>query len=106
MQKLTGWDVARKRVLHTFTCYAMRVMAMHRKTNITLKLAVDLLRSVKVAAAKRGTSINAFAAETLAAVVEHLESYEQSKKRALALMKENTAFGWRKPKSRDELHER
>jgi len=35
----------------------------------------------------------AFAAETLAAAVEHVESYEESRKRALALMKENTAFG-------------
>jgi hypothetical protein len=79
---------------------------MNRKANITLKLDVDLLRSVKTAAAKRGTSINAFAAETLAAAVNHVESYEESMKRALALMKENSAFGWRKPKSRDELHER
>lgn len=79
---------------------------MSRKANITLKLDVDLLRSVKVAAAKQGTSINAFAAETLAAAVKRVESYEESMKRALALMKENSAFGWRKPKSRDELHER
>jgi len=41
-----------------------------------------------------------------AAAVKHVESYEESMKRALALMKENSAFGWRKPKSRDELHER
>ena len=79
---------------------------MNCKSNITLTLDVDVLRSVKVAAAKRVTSINAFAAETLAAAVKHVESYEESMKRALALMKENSAFGWRKPKSRDELHER
>jgi hypothetical protein len=79
---------------------------MNRKANITLKLDVDLLRSVKVAAAKRGTSINAFAAETLAEAVKQVGSYEDSMKRALALMKQNSAFGWRKPKSRDELHER
>jgi plasmid stability protein len=79
---------------------------MSRKANITLKLDVDLLRSVKVAAAKRGTSINAFAAESLAAAVNHVEGYEESMKRALALMKKNSAFGWQKPKSRDELHER
>ena len=80
--------------------------SMNRKTNITLKLDVDLLRSVKVLAAKRGTSINAFAAETLAEAVKRADSYEESMKRALALMKENSAFGWQKPKSRDELHER
>jgi plasmid stability protein len=79
---------------------------MNRKTNITFKLDVELLRSVKIVAARRGTSINAFAAETLAAAVKHEESYEESMKRALALMKENSAFGWRKPKSRDELYER
>ena len=79
---------------------------MNRKTNITLKLDTELLRSVKVIAAKRGTSINAFAAETLAQAVKREDSYEQSRQRAIALMKEGWSLGWKKPKSRDELHER
>lgn len=79
---------------------------MNRKTNITLKLDAELLRSIKVLAAKRGTSISAFAAETLAEAVKRDDSYEQSRRRAIALMKEGWSLGWRKPRSRDELHER
>ena len=79
---------------------------MSRKANITLKLDVDLLRAVKVLAAKRGTSISAFAAETFAEAVKREDSYEDSRRRAIALMKEGWSLGWKKPKSRDELHER
>ena len=79
---------------------------MNRKTNITLKLDADLLRSVKVLAAKRGTSISAFAAETLAEAVKREDSHQQAMKRSIALMNEGWKLGWKKPKSRDELHER
>jgi hypothetical protein len=61
---------------------------------------------VKVLAAKRGTSISAFAAETLAEAVKREHSYEESRRRAIALMKEGWNLGWKKPKSRDDLHER
>lgn len=80
---------------------------MTKKTsNITLKLDTDLLRAVKIVAAKRGTSISAFAAESLADAVKRDDSYEQSMKQSIALMNENWNLGWRKPKSRDEVHER
>jgi hypothetical protein len=69
-------------------------------------LDTELLRSIKVLAAKRGTSISAFAAETFAEAVQREGSYADSMKRALALMKESSSLGWKKPKSRDELHER
>lgn len=81
-------------------------MPTSRKTNITLKLDAELLRSVKVLAAKRGTSISAFAAETLADAVKREDSYQASMERSIARMNEGWKLGWKKPKSRDELHER
>ncbi|HET7106778.1 MAG TPA: DUF6364 family protein [Candidatus Acidoferrum sp.] len=79
---------------------------MEDKSNITLKLDKSLLRAVKVVAAKRGTSISAYVAETLTEAMKHDDSYEDSKQRAIALMKESRSLGWKKPKSRDELYER
>jgi hypothetical protein len=79
---------------------------MNRKANITLKLDVDLLLAVKILAAKRGTSISAFLAETFAEAVKREDGYEDSRRCAIALMKEGWSLGWEKPKSRDELHQR
>jgi hypothetical protein len=77
-----------------------------RKTNITLKLDASLVQAIKVIAAKKGISVSALMAHKLEEEVQKNGDYEQAMKRAIALMKENSAFGWRKPKSRDELHER
>jgi predicted transcriptional regulator len=79
---------------------------MNKKANITLKLDVDLLRAVKVVAAQRGTSVSALLTERLADIVRQEDLYEQAMKRSIARMKEGWALGWKKPKSRDELHER
>jgi predicted transcriptional regulator len=79
---------------------------MSKKTNITLKLDADLLRRVKVLAAQKGTSVSAILATQLEEVVTKDHEYEDVMKRALAQMRESKASGWRKPKSRDELHER
>lgn len=80
--------------------------AASKKTNITLKLDASLVRAIKVIAAKKGISVSALMAHKLEEEVQKNGDYEQAMKRALALMKENSALGWRKPKSRDELHER
>ena len=77
-----------------------------KKTNITLKLDASLVKAIKIIAAKKGISVSALMAHKLEEEVQKNGDYEQAMKRALALMKENSAFGWRKPKSRDELHER
>jgi predicted transcriptional regulator len=79
---------------------------MSPKTNITLKLDADLLKRVKVLAAQTGTSVSAMLTTKLEEVVTKDEEYEEAKKRAKALMRESAGSGWRKPKSRDELHER
>ena len=77
-----------------------------KKTNITLKLDASLVRAIKVIAAKRGISVSALLAGKLEEEVQRNGEYELAMKRALALMKESSAYGWQKPKSRDELHER
>ena len=76
------------------------------KVNITLKLDRDLIRALKIIAAKRGTSISALLAEKAEQLVRDDGGYDKAMKRALALMEESTALGWQKPKSRNELHER
>jgi hypothetical protein len=81
-------------------------MTKTKKTNITLKLDASLVRAIKVIAAKKGISVSALLAGKLEEEVQRNGEYEQAMKRALALMKESSAYGWRKPKSRDELHER
>jgi predicted transcriptional regulator len=79
---------------------------MSKKTNITLKLDAELLRRIKVLAAQKGTSVSAMLTTKLEEVVLKDQEYEEAKKRAMRLMKESTASGWQKPKSREELHER
>jgi predicted transcriptional regulator len=79
---------------------------MAKKTNITLKLDADLLRRVKVIAAERGTSVSAIMAAELHEMIAKEDAYEEAKRRAMALMREGWNLGWKKPKSRDELHER
>jgi Family of unknown function (DUF6364) len=79
---------------------------MNKKKNLTLKLDADLIQVAKVEAARRGSSISALVAEKLEEIASQGNQYERAKKRALALMKEGWNLGWKKPKSRDELHER
>jgi hypothetical protein len=79
---------------------------MGRKTNITLKLDAELLQRVKVLAAQRGTSISALLSDKLQEVVTEDAEYEAAKRRAKALMREGWNLGFKKPRSRDELHER
>jgi hypothetical protein len=79
---------------------------MSKKTNITLKLDADLLKAVKVLAAQRGTSISALLTSKLEEEVKQNDEYEKAMKRSIAIMREGWNLGWKKPKSRDELHER
>lgn len=79
---------------------------MNKKRNLTLKLDARLIQVAKVEAAKRGSSVSALVAEKLEEIAKQGDQYEEARKRALALMKEGWNLGWKKPKSRDELHER
>ncbi len=79
---------------------------MNNKKNLTLKLDAHLIQVAKIEAARRGSSVSALVAEKLEEIASHGDQYEKAKKRALARLKTGLAFGWQKPKSRDELHER
>ena len=76
------------------------------KTNITLKIDDDLAREAKILAARRGTSVSRLVAEQLEAIVQRDKVYDAAKRRALSKLKKGYGLSWRKPASRDELHER
>jgi predicted transcriptional regulator len=78
---------------------------MQSKTNITLKIDRELLREIKILAAREGTSISALMTELLAKRVKRDLHYEQAKRRALARLREGLDLGGR-PLSRDEIYER
>ena len=81
-------------------------MCAAMKTNITLKLDSDLLREIRILAAEQGTSISALLSSQLEHIVHDRKAYERSKRRALARLKEGYSLHWKRPRSRDELHER
>jgi hypothetical protein len=75
------------------------------KSNITLKIDSQLLRKIKVLAAKQETSISALLVSLLEERVSRDIEYDQAKERALARMREGFDLGGR-PFSRDELYDR
>ena len=76
------------------------------KTNITLKLDASLLREIRVLAAEQGTSVSAMLSDRLEQIVRERKSYDRSRRRALARLQAGFDLHWKKPHSRDELHER
>jgi Family of unknown function (DUF6364) len=76
------------------------------KANITLKLDADLLREIRILAAEQGTSISAMLSEHLEQVVRERKNYDRARRRAVALLREGLDLHWKKPHSRDELHQR
>jgi hypothetical protein len=76
------------------------------KTNITLKVDSELAREARILAAKRGSSLSRLVSEELEQLVERDQTFERARKRALHRLKQGYDLAWRKPSSRDELHER
>lgn len=76
------------------------------KTNVTLKIDSDLLREARVLAAEEGTSISALLAGQLQRIVQERTRYDQARRRALARLRNGFNLQWKRPRSRDELHER
>jgi hypothetical protein len=76
------------------------------KTNITLKIEAELLREVRALAAREGTSISGLLASRLEQMVREAKAYERGLRRDLARLKSGFDLGWKRPHSRDELHER
>ena len=88
-------------MLHVNACWNYSV-----KANITLKLDTNLLREAKFLAAETGTSISALLAERLEHIVRERKSYERARRSATARLQEGMDLGWKRPSSRDEIHER
>ena len=76
------------------------------RTNVTLKLHSEILRQVRIIAAKEGDSISGLLASKLEELVRQRGSDARSKSRALARLRDCTDHGWMRPASRDELHQR
>ncbi|MBC8167158.1 MAG: hypothetical protein H7Y20_14970 [Bryobacteraceae bacterium] len=76
------------------------------KTNVTLKLDVDLLREARVLAAEEGRSISSLVTERLEAMVRERKAFDQARRRAMARLRLGLDLGWEAPKTRDEIYER
>ncbi len=76
------------------------------KQNITVRLDRQTLRKAKVLAARRNTSISRLLADQIETLVGEDDAYEQSQRRALALLERGFHLGGDIQASRDEWHER
>ena len=76
------------------------------KSNLTVKLDADLLREIRVLAAQEDTSISALLSAVIEKMVRERRAYDGAKIRPLRRLKAGLALDWKRPRSRDELHER
>lgn len=76
--------------------------------NVTLSLPKNLLRQVKVLAARRGTSISALLSALIADAVRQEDEYESARERALARLEQGYDLGTRGARrwTREDLHDR
>ena len=65
------------------------------KRNLTIQLDDDVVRRVRVVAAKRGTSVSALVARELDELVAADARYEAAHERAVGLLNDATARGGR-----------
>ncbi len=79
---------------------------MADKATVTLRLDAALLREARILAAGEGTSVSRLLAARLEELIRRRKSYEAAQRRALARLRDGRDLGWRKPASRDDLHER
>jgi hypothetical protein len=75
------------------------------KTNVTLRLDASLLREIGILAAEEGTSVSAMLAARLEQIVRERKSYNRSRRRALARLRQGMNLGWTPPRSRGELYQ-
>jgi hypothetical protein len=76
------------------------------KTNVTLKLDVELLKEARVVAAEEGRSISGLLTDRLEAIVRERKAFDKARRRALARLRHGLDLQWTPPASRDQLHER
>lgn len=79
---------------------------MSGKRNLTIQLDEDLVRSAKVLAAERGTSVSGLVTQQLELLVENAARYAEARQNALEAMEtgggDSGGRGW----TREELHRR
>ncbi len=84
------------------------------KSAITIRVDSDLLRKVKLIGAQEGITVDALIEREVNALVKRLTAslmnkplwYDEARHHALTLLREGWNLGWKRPSSRDELHER
>jgi hypothetical protein len=74
--------------------------------NITLSLPKSILRRIKILAARRQSSVSQLLIRAAENILAEETEYETARKRQTALLEKGFNLGFRKPASRDELHER
>jgi hypothetical protein len=79
---------------------------VNAKQNVTIRLDRKTIQSAKILAARRSTSLSALLASEIERLVGDEETYERSKRQAVALLEKGFNLGGRIRASRDELHER
>ena len=81
---------------------------MQATQNVTFAIPKDILRKAKLLAIQKNTSLSGLLTQTLAALVEQQEAYEQARHRNLIFLKDGFDLGtqgqiaWK----REQLHER
>ena len=76
------------------------------KQNVTISLSRQVLRKVKILAARRETSISGLLAQQIEFLVGEEEAYERAERQALALLDKGFHMGGVIRASRDQWHER
>ena len=76
------------------------------KQNIIISLDEDLIRTGKVIAAQKGTSLNRMLRQELERIIRNARQYDMAKQKAIAAMKAGFHSGMDRYPSRDGLHER
>jgi predicted transcriptional regulator len=74
--------------------------------NITLSLPKSVLRRIKILAARRQSSVSRLLTQAAEDMLAEETEYEAARKRQTRLMEKGFNLGFRKPTSRDELHDR
>ena len=77
-----------------------------QKQNVTISLSIQLIRKIKILAAKRSTSISGLLASQVEILVSEDDHYERAAASAIARMERGLHLGGGGLVSRDELHER
>jgi Arc/MetJ-type ribon-helix-helix transcriptional regulator len=82
------------------------VEAAMETQNITLSLPKQTLRKVKLLAVRRRSSVSRLLTGAVEKMIEEETDYAAARKRQTALLEQGFQLGFRKPASRDELHDR